>query len=104
MRISQKHAEAQPVVAHPHGQPPNLRPPPPRLATAATFPMAKRNGEEAPVTPPPRGAGYATSIVSARSQSPLLSRTSSRIEVMRRERTSRPVGDRRLRPPRRTFS
>ena len=47
---------------------------------------------------------YAASTSAAMSQSPLLMRTSSRIEVIRRVRTSRPFADRRDRPPRSKFS
>ena len=88
-----------PIVSHQPAEPPKRRHAPPVRWTPTTPPNGqKETGKKRRVAPPPRVAGYATSIASARSQSPLLSRTSSRIEVMRRERTSRPVGDRRLRP------
>lgn len=49
-------------------------------------------------------APHAASTSAARSHSPLLMRTSSRIEVIRRVRTSRPLAERRVSPPPSKFS
>jgi len=63
-----------------------------------------KNGERAPPLTPSPTRAQAASIVAATSHRALLIRTSCLIEVIRRVRTSRPLLERRLRPPRSRFS
>src|SRR6185295_15147343 len=66
--------------------------------------VAKKMEESVPPDALLQGSDQAAMNSAARSQSALLSRTSSRIEVIRRVRVSRPVVARRLKPPLSKFS
>ncbi len=71
---------------------------------APTPPHPRKDGRERRRPAPSPDSPQLASTSAAISQSALLIRTSSRIEVIRRVRTSHPLGERRGKPPRRRFS
>ena len=99
--------QRRPVCSHHAPIPPNPTPHPPSPDPTAgpTSPRRPRESRREHRWPAPSpGVAQLASTSAAISHSALLIRTSSRIEVMRRVRTSRPPGDRRSSPPRRRFS